>query len=61
MEVCCEKGFGMIKLIQHAGDLIVDLPVSREVAQTMGCVFDALTGFPMLLTLKVPGIDLKEV
>ncbi len=50
----------MIKLIQHAGDLIVDLPVSREVAQTMVCVFDALTGFPKSLTLKVPGIGLKE-
>jgi hypothetical protein len=51
----------MIKLIQHAGDLIVDLPFSREVTQTMVCVFDALTGFPKSLTLKVPGKDLKEL
>ncbi len=51
----------MIQFILHANDLIVDLPDSQEVAQTLVWVFDTLTGFPKSLTSKVPGIDLKEV
>jgi len=48
-------------LILYASDLIVDLSDSWEVAQTLVCVFDALTGDPESLTSKVHGIDLKEV